>query len=276
VSVPTAIVTGASRGIGAAISVALAKEGLSIALLGRDIEALRSVEAQILAGGGSSFVIRCDLTERASVDSAFSEVYKRCPAPTVLVNNAGVGGPFHLTTEVTDEEWDLLFATNVRSAFWFCREFLPAMKRGGFGRIVNIASIYGLVGGERSSSYAATKHALIGYTRSIAREWGPFGITSNAICPGFVMTDMHRNSAQSRSKPRLGPVGTPVGVDEVVGTVLHLTRPQAAHINGAAIVLDGGLTAGFGFYPDMSSPDIADALRTRGDDGGIKGPRPTP
>jgi 3-oxoacyl-[acyl-carrier protein] reductase len=243
----TAIVTGASRGIGATIATTLAAARFTTILIGRDAEALNSVTESIKAEGGLAFAISCDITDKNAVQAAFRSIKQVGPAPSVLVNNAGLGGPFRLTTEVSDEEWEAVFSTNMRAAFWFCREYLPPMKEAGYGRIVNIASIYGLVGGEYSSLYSASKHALVGYTKSIGREWGAFGITSNALCPGFVETEMHSYSDSDEVRPRLGPIGTPTGAIEIAETVLFLMQPMAKHINGATIAIDGGDAAGFPF-----------------------------
>jgi 3-oxoacyl-[acyl-carrier protein] reductase len=237
-------VTGASRGIGAGIATRLAKSGAAVALLGRDFQRLANVEADIRASGGASKAITCDVTDSQSVSRAIEETEAALGAISVLVNNAGLGGPFHRATEVSDEEWELLFATNVRSAFWFCRALLPRMASRAFGRIINISSVLGLVGAARSSTYSATKHALIGYTKSIAAEWGGNGITSNAICPGYVLTDMTANHpeplpSQSPAVPA-GRLGTPEDVAELV---VMLAREESAYINGAVLTIDGGLTA---------------------------------
>ena len=240
-----AVVTGASRGIGAAIAGALAKAGWTVALLGRDGDALEAVRQRILAAGGSAIALKCDVTGRAWVDEAVSQIRRLCGNPAALINNAGAGGPFHRTNDVTDAEWDLAFATNVRSAFWFSRAFLPGMRDAGFGRIVNISSVYGLSGGAESSVYAATKHALVGYTKSIACEWGKFGVTCNAICPGFVATPMlHTSGIDQQISSWPGPSGRAGMPEEVAALAAFLVRDEAAFINGATLAIDGGLSAG--------------------------------
>ena len=195
-------------------------------------------------------MIPCDVTVRRSVDAALAAVSDRLGTPCVLVNNAGLGGPFHRADEVSDEEWELLFATNVRSAFWFCRAPLPRMKEQGFGRVVNLSSVQGLAGAARSSTYVATKHALVGYTKALAAEWGRYGITCNALCPGYVGTAMgvqgdqiedHENTVLARV-----PAGRLATPDEVAGFVAFLAGREAGYINGASLVIDGGLLADLG------------------------------
>jgi 3-oxoacyl-[acyl-carrier protein] reductase len=238
---PVAIVTGASRGIGAAIARRLGQNH-SLILLARNAQALESVADELKQAGGEADSIACDLTDWGSVQQAFRRIGDHA-APSVLVNNAGIGGPFHRIDEVDDAEWTRIFHTNVRSLFWLCREYLPVMKERKFGRIVNISSVLGVVGGGRSSTYVATKHAIVGYTKALACEWGSFGITCNAICPGFVDRAMHgesRLNAPLRNIPS-GRLGTP---EEIAALVEFLCSREAAYINGAALLADGGLTAG--------------------------------
>lgn len=177
-------------------------------------------------------------------------VTARIGVPLILVNNAGIGGPYHRADQVSDEEWDLVFATNVKSVFWFSRWLLPLMRQRGFGRIINIASIYALAGGTGSSTYAATKHAILGYTRSIAAEWGASGITCNAICPGYVNTQMGIQPAQIPEHEkriieqiRVRRIGLPAEIAEMVA---FLSSRQAAYVNGASLVVDGGLLSDIG------------------------------
>jgi 3-oxoacyl-[acyl-carrier protein] reductase len=241
---PVALVTGASRGIGLAIARTLAAADFAVALLARNREDLARVEAELRAAGRRALAVPCDVTDRAAVDRAVDTLTREFGDVSVLVNNAGLGGPFHLTTDVSDEEWDTLFATNVRSAFFFCRRLLPAMQAQRFGRIINITSIQGLIGAARSSTYVATKHALVGYTKSLAAEWGPHGITANAVCPGYVLSPASAPHAASLM-PRI-PTRTLVGMDDVANLVAFLTRPESGRINGAELVVDGGMLSDLG------------------------------
>jgi 3-oxoacyl-[acyl-carrier protein] reductase len=223
---PVAIVTGAARGIGAAIVDAL-KPAMAVAAL--DIDT-------------------CDVSKSADVERAIAKTEKELGTPTVLVNNAGYGGPFHRADEVSEEEWDSIFATNVKGAFLFSRALLPGMKARGFGRIVNVASIQGLAGAARSSTYVASKHALIGYTRAIAAEWGEHGITCNAVCPGYIDTKMGAGGdgsylARVLERSPVKRQGTP---GEIAALVAHLVGPHGGYINGATLVADGGILASVG------------------------------
>jgi len=221
-----AVVTGGAQGIGAAIVSALSADH-AVAVL------------DLKNGPG---VVECDVGNRESVERALAAVEADLGTPTVLVNNAGFGGPFHRIDEVEDDEWERVVSTNLRSVFYLSRRLLPKMKAAGFGRIVNIASIYGLKGGARSSTYSAAKHGVIGYTQSLADEWGAFGITCNAICPGYVDTP-----AVSAEAAKIAIAKTPVGrlgkPEEIAALVAHLCGPQSGYINGVAWAVDGGITS---------------------------------
>lgn len=239
-----AIITGASRGIGAVIAQRLAKDGFHVALLARNTVELDSVAAKIQSTGGDALPVTCDVSDPASIREALKFIEQSRGTASVLVNNAGFGGPFKRTDEFNLQEWETVLATNLTSAHLFCQALLPQMKERGYGRIVNISSVLGITGGVLSSTYSATKHALIGYTRSVAAEWGRYGITCNAICPGYIQTkmleanpvDMERLIARIPSQ-RLGKP------EEVASLVLYLTEPMSGYINGSVLVMDGGLTA---------------------------------
>ena len=238
------MITGASRGIGAAIARRLQAK-YSLILLARNVDGLEQVAEEARLAGGAAVSVACDLTDWHSVQQAFRKIASH-PAPSVLVNNAGIGGPLHRIDETDDAEWSRIFDSNVRSLFWLCREYLPKMKEQGFGRIVNLSSVLGVVGAARSSTYVATKHAMVGYTKALACEWGAFGITCNAICPGYIDTRMHGASQQARISVPLhnvpaGRLGRP---EEIAALVDFLCSPDAAYINGATILADGGLTSG--------------------------------
>ncbi|NOK09551.1 SDR family NAD(P)-dependent oxidoreductase [Corallococcus exercitus] len=242
---PVAVVTGASRGIGSAIATTLARSGFEVALMSRDVAALEQLQKQLVEAGGHAWPLACDVANRADVTSALDQLEAKVGVPAVLVNNAGIGGPFHRADEVSVAEWDLLFGVNVEGVRNLCQWALPRMKAQGYGRIVNIASIMGLFGGAQSSTYAATKHALVGYSKAIAAEWGAHGITCNALCPGYIETEMLAKApaaARERLLERI-PVkrfGTP---EEVAGLVAFLAGPAGGYVNGSALVMDGGLSA---------------------------------
>lgn len=152
--------------------------------------------------------------------------------------------------EVSDDEWYDLVNANLKSVFNLCRAALPAMKQQGFGRIVNIASVQGYLGAARSSTYVACKHGVIGYTRAIAAEWGAFGITCNAICPGYVQTSMGvQDGAVDDHTQRViekTPAGRIAQPQEIAQLVAYLVGPNASFINGASLTIDGGLSCHVG------------------------------
>ncbi len=240
----TAVVTGASRGIGKAIALALAKNGHSVALVARGKKDLAQLESEIEKLGVSVLTLACDVSEPAQIKNSLAQILA-WQTPLLLINNAGMGGPFHRADEVSDEEWKKIFQTNIDSAFYFTRALLPHMKKAGFGRIINISSVQGLFGGALSSTYAATKHALLGYTKSVATEWGAYGITCNAICPGYTNTEMLANADAAVKKELLKriPTGRFGTAEEVGNLAAYLAGPHAGYINGSVLTIDGGLSA---------------------------------
>ena len=240
------LVTGAGSGIGAGTAKVYAKYGYRVGVVDVRLEAAQRTAEEIKAAGGTALAVACDVAVPQQVDQAIEAVTQSLGLPTTLVNNAGVGGYFHRVHEVTDDEWDWIVNTNMRGTFMFCRNLLPKMKQAGYGRIVNVASIQGLFGSPRSFTYVGTKHAIVGYTKTIAAEWGMYGITCNAICPGYVDTAMgihdddyqgFRQSVLNMTPARM--IATP----EETGEFIHMmTSEHARYLNGAAIPFDGGIT----------------------------------
>lgn len=241
-----AIVTGAGNGIGAGAARVYGKYGYKVGVLDlKEADAQRTAE-NIREAGGQALALACDVAKRSDVENAIDQVTQAFGLPTTLINNAGVGGYFHRVHEVTDDEWEWIVNTNMRGTFLFCRNLLPKMKEAGYGRIVNVASVQGLFGSPRSFTYVGTKHAIIGYTKTIAAEWGPYGITCNAICPGYVETSMglHDESYQGFTENvlKITPSRMIATPDET-GEFIHLmTGEHARYLNGAAIPFDGGIT----------------------------------
>ncbi|MDY7228191.1 SDR family NAD(P)-dependent oxidoreductase [Hyalangium rubrum] len=251
----TAIVTGAGRGIGAATAKRLAAGGMRVGVVDIREEEAAQVAADITREGGSALSLRGDVSVREDVERVIATLEQRWTTPLVLVNNAGVGGPFHRVDEVSDKEWDWIIGTNLRSVFLFTRDLLPKMKQQGFGRIVNVASIQGLLGSAHSSTYVASKHGMIGYTKTIAAEWGPYGITCNAICPGYVDTALGvQPDAIADYMKRVmakSPVKRTAQPDEVAALIEHLVGPHSGYINGASYTIDGGISAHVGITDDL-------------------------
>lgn len=246
-----AVVTGASRGIGAAIAAALAADGVRVSLLGRDAVTLARV-AQEMGGMQRAWPIVADVGDAASVEDAFAAARGHFGPVQLLVNNAGQAA----SAKFTDTDvalWDRLLSVNLTGTYLCTRQGVGDMLTEGFGRIVNVASIAGLRGAAYISAYAASKHAVIGLTRSLALEYAARNITVNAVCPGYVDTDIvqeavahiSRTTGRSPGEALAALVATNpqrrlVTPREVADTVLWLCRPGAESVNGQSIVLAGG------------------------------------
>lgn len=243
----TALITGASQGIGASIASELAKNNIHTILLARNSSNLKEVADSIHAAGGSCSYYSCDVTRPGEISATINAIkHDLSVVPQILINNAGIGGPFHKAHEVSENEWDLIFNTNVKAAFLFCKNLLPSMKENKFGRIINISSIFGNIGGAHSSTYAASKHALVGYTKSLAVEWGQYNITCNLVSPGYVDTSMGAASNNHSHEDIINkiPSKRQASPDEIARLVLFLIKPENSYINGSDIIIDGGLLAG--------------------------------
>jgi 3-oxoacyl-[acyl-carrier protein] reductase len=245
-----ALVTGAGGGIGRAIVLAFLERGVRVVGLDRRAESLVGWAPEE-AGPERRFTpVCCDLREPARIREALGDIERTVGRPDIVVNGAGYGGPFHTADQVSDDEWDDIFHVNVRAPSRIAQVVLPWMRERGHGRIVNIASIQELLGARTSSTYAASKHALVGFTRSIAAEWGQYGIAANAVCPGYVETPMGIQEAQS-SEHRVRvlartPTRSVAEPKDVAGLVVWLALDASPYLNGAAIVIDGGLSADVG------------------------------
>jgi NAD(P)-dependent dehydrogenase (short-subunit alcohol dehydrogenase family) len=242
-----AVVTGASRGIGAAIAARLAQMGAQTTLIGRDAQALERETAR----SGNARAIICDVTDAEQVERAFAEARVRAPV-TILINNAGIAESAPIL-KTSDALLDRMMAVNVTSAFRCTRAALPSMIELGWGRVVNISSIAGLVGAAYVTAYCATKHALVGFTRALAVEVARQGITVNAVCPGYVDTDLVRNAVQAvvaktgltadkvvGEMIRHNPQGRLIQPEEIADTVAWLCGAQAQSVSGQAIAISGG------------------------------------
>ncbi len=245
-----ALVTGGGRGIGEAVARRLAREGLRVAVLGRQRDELQRVAEAV-----DGLAVACDLTDPAATEAALAAVADALGPVEVLVNNAGLAEslPFEKTT---DAVWERAMALNVTAPMRLCRALVPAMARRGYGRVVNVASNAGLRGYAYTAAYCASKHALVGLTRALAVEFASKGVSVNAVCPGFVDTEMSARSvatiaSTTRRSPEearaaleaLSPQRRLMTVEEVAHAVWSLVPYEARGIHGQCIALDGGQTA---------------------------------
>jgi len=241
-----ALVTGASRGIGRDLILALAHAGARVVAAARSERDAAEVVEEVRSNSGTADAVELDLRARASIDRAVDESVRRFGRLDILVNNAGLGTN-HDALEATEEEWDQLFAVNVRGLFFACQSAGRHMVEQRYGRIVNMSSQAGLVGIPRHAAYSASKGAVNALTRVLALEWGPFGVTVNAVAPTFIRTpgtaerlDQPEFLADVLERIPVGRVGT---TTDVAGAVIYLASPAASLVTGTVLVVDGGWTA---------------------------------
>lgn len=241
----TAIVTGASRGIGSEVAKVLGAAGAKVACVARNEEKLKETADAIIAAGGTADVYTCDVTQTEAVQKVVDSVVEKWGKLDILVNNAGITHDT-LLPRMSDEDWDEVISTNLRSVFVFSRAASLVMMRARSGRIINMSSISGgRMGNPGQSNYAASKAGIIGFSTSVARELGSRKVTVNAICPGFIateMTDALGPALMDEVKKRV-PAKRLGRVDEIADAVLFLASDSASYITGQVITLDGGMTA---------------------------------
>lgn len=239
----TAIVTGASRGIGRAIALRLAAAGAKVACVARSADKLKETVDAIMTAGGTAEVAPCDVTDSAAVSTLVEDLHERWGRLDIVVNNAGITKDT-LIPRMSDEDWDAVIATNLRSVFLFTRAASLVMMRQRSGRIINISSVSGLMGNAGQANYSASKAGIIGMTRTVAQELAGRKVTVNAICPGFIaseMTEALGAAVLDEVKKRI-PAKRLGEADEVADAVLYLASDSAAYITGEVLTIDGGLT----------------------------------
>ncbi|MDI9445510.1 MAG: 3-oxoacyl-[acyl-carrier-protein] reductase [Planctomycetota bacterium] len=237
-----AIVTGAARGLGQTIARDIAASGAKVACVDVNEGLLAETVERITAAGGMAAAFPCDVTDGQRVTAVVGEVVGKWGRLDILVNNAGVTRD-NVVLRMKDEEWDLVLGINLRGTFLFTRAAAKPMIKGKRGRIINIASVSGMMGNPGQANYSASKAGVIGLTRTVSRELSKRNITVNAVAPGFIATDMAAKLGeevieQIKAETPLGRLGSP---QDVADAVLFLASDAASFITGHVLVVDGGL-----------------------------------
>ena len=237
-----AVVTGAGRGIGRAVALAYAKMGADVVCVSRTEENSAKVAAEVEAIGRRAWAVAVDVSDTAAVDAAAKGILESTSRIDILVNNAGVTRD-NLLMRMSEEEWDTVIDTNLKGAFNFTKALTRPFIKQRSGRIINIASVIGLIGNAGQSNYAASKAAPIGFTKSIAKELATRGITVNAIAPGFIETDMTAALSEKMREGILGNVplerfGSP---DDIAHAAVFLAMEPSGYITGQVLTVDGGM-----------------------------------
>lgn len=238
-----AIVTGASRGIGRAVAVGLGRAGAYVALnYQRNEAAAQEALAAVKDAGGEGELMRFDAGESAAVQRAVEDLVARKGAVHVAVANAGITAD-NLLLRVSDEEVAAVFGTNVHGAIWLARASVRSMMRAKFGRFIAVSSVVGQMGNAGQSVYAASKSALEGFVKSVAREYGSRGVTANVVAPGFIDTDMTAVLSEELRAKIVGevPMKRMGKAEEVAAAVCFLASPEAGYVSGQVLGVNGGL-----------------------------------
>ena len=237
-----AFVTGATRGIGRAIALALARAGASVVGTATTDAGAASISQYFKEASLRGEGLQLDVTDAASIDAAMTATAQRLGDIAILVNNAGITRD-NLLVRMKDEEWDTLMETNLKAAYRLSKAVLRVMMKARHGRIINIGSVVGTSGNAGQTNYAAAKAALIGFTKSLAQEVGSRNITVNCVAPGFIDTDMTRALGEAQREKLveripLGRLGSP---DDIAHAVVFLASREAGYITGATLHVNGGM-----------------------------------
>lgn len=237
-----AVVSGAGRGIGRAIALKFAAEGADVVCVSRTQENSDKVAVEVRGLGRKAWAHAVDVADAGAVNAAAEKILADCGKVDILVNNAGVTRD-NLLMRMSDAEWDAVLNTNLKGAFLVTKAFSRAFIRQRSGRIINVASVIGLIGNAGQSNYAASKAGLIGFSKSVARELASRGITVNVLAPGFIETDM---TAGLKAELRAGvlkqiPLGSFGQPDDIASAAVFLASPAARYITGQVLAVDGGM-----------------------------------
>ena len=238
-----ALVTGASRGIGRAIALRLAAEGAAVALnFAGNVAAAEAVRKEIESAGGKAILVPADVADETAATEMVEKTAEAFGAIDILVNNAGITRD-GLLLRMKEEDWDAVLNTNLKGVFHCSKAAAKFMMKKRYGRIVNMASVVGLVGNSCQANYAAAKAGVIGFTKALAKELAGRGITVNAIAPGFIRSDMTDVLPDKVKETMLAgiPLGRAGEPEDVAKAALFLASDQAAYITGQVLTVDGGM-----------------------------------
>jgi NAD(P)-dependent dehydrogenase (short-subunit alcohol dehydrogenase family) len=242
-----AVITGASSGLGVQMAKGLAAQGADLAIMARRKERLEKVAEEIRALGVKCLVVPCDVTDTEAIKKSAEAIEKEYGKVDILINNAGSGhvGP---AIETSDEDWNFNVDLDLNSVFKMSREFAKIMMKKNYGRIINISSMYGLVGNMAipSAAYHAAKGGVVNLTRALAAEWAQHGITVNCICPGYFETELTTDTLNTESFSQYMKATVPLGrygnEGELDSTAIYLASPASSYVTGVIIPVDGGYT----------------------------------
>ncbi len=236
------IITGSASGMGEAEAKAFAQNGAKLIIADQNLEQANKVAQEICATGQEAFAFQVDVTKPKQLEDLVNYSIEKFGKIDVIVNNAGIFDKYVNSLDTSEELWDLIFDINVKSIFRLCNLVLPHMITQGSGVIINIGSIAGLVAKMGGASYTASKHAVLGYTKHLAAEYGKFGIKINAICPGTIRTPMTAKMLETRPTDKI-PLDRFGEVSEVAELAVFLASNEAKFMSGACIAIDGGYTS---------------------------------
>jgi NAD(P)-dependent dehydrogenase (short-subunit alcohol dehydrogenase family) len=241
-----AIVTGGYHGIGRALAEGLSEAGAQVVLCARNYEKCLEACREIAKGGVKTLAVRCDITRKEEIESLVRQTIQEMGKVNILVNNAGVGGSEKPILKMSDEEWDQAVDIDLKGAFLCTRAVVPEMIKQGGGKIINVASIAGLIGMANMSSYCASKGGMIQLTKVMALEFLRHNIQVNALCPGYFLTPMNQKFFATEAGQKLVQRNIPMNrlgqVEELKGTAIYLASAATNFMTGASLVIDGGHT----------------------------------